>query len=42
MKLRPIEDHVVVKVNRSTEEKMVGGRNLDRLGPFFKVTEWGC
>ncbi|MEF3693921.1 MAG: co-chaperone GroES [Candidatus Cloacimonadota bacterium] len=25
MKLRPIEDHVVVKVNRSTEEKMVGG-----------------
>lgn len=25
MKLRPIEDHVVVKLNRGTEEKMVGG-----------------
>lgn len=25
MKLRPIEDHVVVKLNRSNEEKVVGG-----------------
>lgn len=25
MKLRPIEDHVVVKLNRTNEEKMVGG-----------------
>ena len=25
MKLRPIEDHVVVKLNRANEEKMVGG-----------------
>ena len=25
MKLRPIEDHVVVKLNRDNAEKMVGG-----------------
>jgi len=25
MKLRPIEDHVVVKLNNASEEKMIGG-----------------